>query len=102
VVIVDDEVDTGGSMVQAVNLVKDFGARDVYMVFVHPLLSLNAARRLAELPVKEFVTTDTVPIAQEKLAQMGDRLTVLSIASLLGEVIVRAHQGRSVGEMFNE
>ncbi len=102
VVIVDDEVDTGGSMVQAVNLVKDFGARDVYMIFVHPLLSLNAAKRMAALPVKEFVTTDTIPIPQEKREQLGSRLKVLSVSPLLGEVIVRAHEGRSVGEMFNE
>ena len=102
VIIVDDEVDTGGSMVSAVNLVKECGARDVYMVFVHPILSLNAAERLGALPVKEFVTTDTVPISPEKKAHFGDRLTILSVASLLGEVILRANEGRSVGEMFNE
>jgi ribose-phosphate pyrophosphokinase len=102
VVLVDDEVDTGGSMVQAVNLLKDFGAREVYIVFVHPLLSLNAAKRMASLPVKEFITTDTIPVAEEKREILGDRLKILSVASLLGEVIVRAHEGRSVGEMFNE
>jgi ribose-phosphate pyrophosphokinase len=101
-VLVDDEVDTGGSMVQAVNLLKDFGAREVYIVFRAPLLSLNAAKRMASLPVKEFVTTDTIPIPEEKRAILGDRLRVLSVSSLLGEVIVRAHEGRSVGEMFNE
>jgi ribose-phosphate pyrophosphokinase len=74
VVLVDDEVDTGGSMVQAVNLLKDFGAREVYIVFVHPLLSLNAAKRMASLPVKEFITTDTIPIAEEKREILGDRL----------------------------
>jgi ribose-phosphate pyrophosphokinase len=102
VVLVDDEVDTGGSMVQAVNLLKDFGAREVYIVFVHPLLSLNAAKRMASLPVKEFITTDTIPVAEEKREILGDRLRILSVSSLLGEVIVRAHEGRSVGEMFNE
>jgi ribose-phosphate pyrophosphokinase len=102
VVLVDDELDTGGSMVQAVNLLKDFGAREVYIVFVHPLLSLNASKRLASLPVKEFITTDTIPIPEEKRAVLGERLKILSVASLLGEVIVRAHEGRSVGEMFNE
>jgi ribose-phosphate pyrophosphokinase len=102
VVLVDDEVDTGGSMVQAVNLLKDFGAGDIYMIFVHPLLSLNAAKRLASLPVKEFITTDTIHIPDDKREALGDRLKILSVASLLGEVIVRAHEGRSVGEMFNE
>jgi len=101
-IIVDDEVDTGGSMAQAVNLVKQKGARDVYVVFVHPVFSLNAAERLAALPVKEFIATDTVPVPPEKRAFFGDRLTTISIAPLLGEVICRANEGRSVGELFNE
>jgi ribose-phosphate pyrophosphokinase len=102
VIIVDDEVDTGGSIVQAVNLVKERGARNVYVSFIHPVLSANAAERLSELPVSEFITTDTVPIPQEKSSLFGSRLTVLSIAPLLGEVIARANAGRSVGELFNE
>ena len=101
-IIVDDEVDTGGSIVQAVNLVKDNGARNVYVIFVHPVLSLNAADRLAALPVTEFITTDTVPLSLEKRAFFGDRLRVLSVSPLLGEVILRANEGRSVGELFNE
>jgi ribose-phosphate pyrophosphokinase len=102
VIIVDDEVDTGGSMVQAVNLVKEHGARRIYLVFVHPLLSANAAERLVVLPVEEFITTDTVPLPEAKRALFGDRLRVLSVSCLLGEVIRRANEGRSVGEMFNE
>ncbi|MCE5208023.1 MAG: ribose-phosphate diphosphokinase [Chloroflexi bacterium] len=102
VIIVDDEVDTGGSIVHAVEMVKEHGAKDVYVVFVHPVLSLNAAERLAALPVKQFITTDTIQIPQTKLAHFGDRIKVLTIANLLGEVILRANQGRSVGEMFNE
>lgn len=102
VLIVDDEVDTGGSMVQAVNLARDCGARNVYMVFVHPVFSANAAERLAALPVTEFITTDTIPIPPEKAERFGGRLKTLSIAPLLGEVILRANEGRSVGELFNE
>jgi ribose-phosphate pyrophosphokinase len=102
VVIVDDEVDTGGSMTQAVNLAKDKGARNVYMVFVHPVFSANSADKLANLPVTEFITTDTIPITQEKLGKFGGRLKTLSVAPLLGEVILRANEGRSVGELFNE
>lgn len=101
-VIVDDEIDTGGSMIQAVNLAKDSGARNIYVVFVHPVFSVNAAERLAALPVDEFITTDTVPIPPEKMAFFGGRLTQLSVAPLLGEVIQRANEGRSVGELFNE
>jgi len=84
VLIVDDEVDTGGSMVQAVNLARDCGARNVYMVFVHPVFSANAAERLAALPVTEFITTDTIPIPPEKAERFGGRLKTLSIAPLLG------------------
>ncbi len=102
VILVDDEVDTGDSMVQAVNLLKEKGARDVYMIFVHPVLSATAARRITDLPVKEFVATDTIPIPPEKAVLFGDRLTILSVAPLLGEVITRANEGRSVGELFNE
>ncbi len=102
VILVDDEINTGGSMVHAVEILKDYGAKDIYMVFVHPILSLNAAERLGPLPVKEFITTNTVPIPPEKRVHFGDRLTILSIGDLLSEVILRANQGRSVGAMFNE
>lgn len=102
VILVDDEVDTGGSMVQAVNLLKEIGAQNIYMLFVHAVLSDPAAKNLSKLPVKQIITTDTIPISEEKRKLIGDKLVVLSIAPLLGEVILRAHEGRSVGEMFNE
>jgi ribose-phosphate pyrophosphokinase len=102
VIIVDDELDTGGTIAQAVTIVKEYGARDIYLSFVHPILSGSAAERLASLPVREIVTTNTVPIPPAKAALLGERLTVLSVAPLIGEVIRRTHDGRSVGEMFNE
>jgi ribose-phosphate pyrophosphokinase len=102
VIIVDDEIDTGGSIVQAVNLVKAHGAKRVFVICVHAVLSANAAERLAALPVENYITTNTVPISDTKCALLGDRLKVLSVAPLLGEVICRANEGRSVGEMFNE
>jgi len=85
-----------------VNLVKSKGARDVYLAFVHPILSRNAAERLAALPIKHIITTDSVPISAENMKHLTDRITILSVSPLLGEVIKRAHEGRSVGEMFNE
>ncbi len=102
VIIVDDEVDTGGSIAQAVQLVKREGAREVYLVFVHAILSGGAAHRLSELPIKHIVTTDSVPIPPAKMQFLDGKITILTVASLLGEVIKRAHEGRSVGEMFNE
>lgn len=102
VIIVDDEVDTGGSVAQAVEVVKKNGARDVYLAFIHPIFSKDAAERLAALPIKQIITTDTIPIAAEKMKHLEGRITILSIAPMLGEVIQRAHEGRSVGEMFGE
>jgi ribose-phosphate pyrophosphokinase len=102
VIVVDDEVDTGGSIAQAISVVKSHGARDVYLAFIHPIFSRNAAQRLAELPIQRIITTDTVSIPEVKIKPLEDRLTVLSIAPMIGEVIRRAHEGRSVGEMFNE
>jgi len=102
VIIVDDEVDTGGSIAQAVKVVKNGGARDVYLAFIHPIFSKDAVDILVEQPIKQIITTDTVPIQPEKMKQLEGRITILSIAPMLGEVIRRAHEGRSVGEMFNE
>ena len=101
-IIVDDEVDTGGSIAQAISVAKKHGARDVYLAFIHPIFSRDAVERLAALPVKQIITTDTIPIPAEKTKLLAGRLTILSIAPMLGEVIKRAHEGRSVGEMFNE
>ncbi|MAU01432.1 MAG: ribose-phosphate pyrophosphokinase [Anaerolineaceae bacterium] len=99
VIIVDDLVDTAGSIQEAVQLVKAQGAKDVYIAFTHPVLSDPATERLRSLPVTEIVTTDTIPIPPEK---MLPNMTILSVCELLGEVIIRSHEGRSVGELFNE
>ncbi|MEM7332726.1 MAG: ribose-phosphate diphosphokinase [Chloroflexota bacterium] len=99
VIIVDDLVDTAGSMEQAVKVLKSCGARDVYLSFTHPVLSDPAFSRLGNLPIKEIVTTDTIPVDP---AIKPDNMTILSVDELLGEVIIRTHEGRSVGELFNE
>ena len=99
VIIVDDLVDTAGSIQQAVRLIKEHGAGDVYVAFTHPVLSDPATERLAALPIKELVSLDTIPIPPEN---MLPNMTILSVAGLLGEVILRSHEGRSVGELFNE
>jgi ribose-phosphate pyrophosphokinase len=102
VVLVDDEIDTGRSIAQAVNLIKENGAQRIYVTFVHPIFSGDAVQRLSSLPVTEYITTDSIPIVVEKREAFGNRLTILTVATLLGEVIRRAHEGRSVGQMFNE
>jgi ribose-phosphate pyrophosphokinase len=99
VIIVDDLVDTAGSIQEAVSLVQENGARDVYVGFTHPVLSDPAVERLQRLPIKEIVTTDTLPIPPQK---MLPNMTILTVAEMLGEVILRTHEGRSVGELFDE
>jgi len=104
VIIVDDEVDTGGSMAEAAFLAEKNGARSIYSVFVHPVLSNPAVDRLAASPITHLITTNTIPIlpADIKKLQKGRKMEILDISPLLGEVIRRAHEGRSVGEMFDE
>jgi ribose-phosphate pyrophosphokinase len=99
VLLVDDEVNTAGSIVNAVNVVRAAGAKDVYFAFTHAFLSEKAFERFSDLNLKEIICTNTLPIAKEKLLP---NMTVLSVAPLLSEVILRAHEGRSVGELFKE
>lgn len=99
VVLVDDEVLTGGSLVNAVNILRERGAQDIYLAFTHALLAGQAVERLRNLDVKHIFTTNTVPVPDEKRLPNMD---VLSVAPLLAEVIRRAHEGRSVGELFDE
>lgn len=99
VIIVDDEVDTGGTMCDGIKAMKNAGAKDIYSCFVHALFSGSAVELLCEQPIKEIVTTNSVPLrpgATEKLPN----LKVLSVAPLLSGVIKRVHRGRSVGKMF--
>ena len=96
-IIFDDEIDTGGSLVNAVNVVKENGAKEVYFCCTHPLLSGPAVSRISKSPVKEVVVTDTVPVPPEKRIP---KIKVLSMAPLLGEAIHRIHTGLSVGAMF--
>ena len=99
VILVDDEVLTGGSICEATEILKEHGAEDIYVSFTHALLMENAVQDLAKEPFQEIVTTNTLPIPKEKHLP---NMTILSVAPLLGEVILRAHEGRSVGELFNE
>ena len=96
-ILVDDEIDTGGSITQAANMVKEGGAKSIYACCAHAVLSGPAIDRLRNSPIRELVTTDTVPIPPEKRLP---NITVLSVAPMLAESIARIHTGRSVGAMF--
>jgi ribose-phosphate pyrophosphokinase len=99
VILVDDEVDTAGTLVEAIQLVKQNGARKIFTVCTHATLSHPAVERLRAAPIEEFICTDTVPIPTEKRLP---NFTILSIAPLLAETIARTHAGRSVGEYLHD
>ena len=99
VLLVDDEVNTAGSIVNAVEVVREAGARDVSFAFTHSFFSDKTFERLASLDLKEIIFTNTLPVEKSRLLP---NMTVLSVAPLLSEVILRAHEGRSVGELFDE
>ncbi|NPV07933.1 MAG: ribose-phosphate pyrophosphokinase [Anaerolineae bacterium] len=98
-IIVEDEIATGGTVISAVEILKQQGARDIYIAFTHAVLAGEAVARLAAAEVTELITTNTLAIPAEKRLP---NLTVLSVASLLAEVIRRIHYGISVGELFGE
>jgi ribose-phosphate pyrophosphokinase len=97
--IVDEEIDTAGSLEKVIKALKDRGARDIYALSTHAVLSGSAVQRISESPVKQIAVTDTVPITPEK--RIG-KIEVISIAPLLGEAIRRIHTGQSVGAMFEK
>ena len=98
VLMVDDMITSGGTIRQAVNLVKARGARDIYVAATHPVLCGDAVRRLKESPIKEVTVTDTILLAPEAAAL--ENLKQLSLAPLLGKAIKRIHKHESVSELF--
>jgi len=95
--LIDDEIDTAGSLVTAVATLEQAGVTEIYACCTHPVFSSSATKRIAKSPVKEVVVTDTIPIPESKT---NEKITVLSMASLFGEAIHRIHAGLSVGAMF--
>ncbi len=98
-ILVDDMIDTGGSVVEASKLLKKFGAKEMYALATHPVLSGNAVQKLKDSGIKEAVVTNTIDVPKEK--QSG-KLKILSIAPLLAETIKRTHEGMPVGVVYDE
>ena len=94
----DDEIDTGGTIVSAASALADHGVKEVFCCVTHPVLSRDGPDLMAKSNFSEVVVTDTIPMSPEK---RNGKITVLSVAPLLGEAIYRIHRGLSVGEMFN-
>ncbi len=97
-VIIDDEIDTAGSLMEAVNALVEHGAREIYSCATHGVFSPPALERILASPITEIVVTDTIPLPA---GTDRSRITVLKVAPLFGEAIRRIHRGESVGALFS-
>jgi len=99
-IIVDDEIATGGTVLEQVAALDEAGANPAYISVTHPVLAGPAPERLSHSAIREVVVTNTIPVPGEK--QANGKIKVLSIAPLLAEAILRIHQHRSVSQVFSE
>jgi len=99
ILIIDDMIDTGGTLLAAVDILMENGADTIYAACTHPVFSGNALQKLRESPVKEVVVTDTIPLSLREGNE--NKVKVLSVAPLLGEAIKRIHQNMSVSSLFD-
>lgn len=97
VLIVDDIVDTAGTLVNGVNLLKAKGAQDIYVACTHAVLSGKAVERIQNSPIKEIFFTDSLSIPKKKLIP---KIRVLSVSSLFADAIIRIHEERSISDLF--
>jgi len=97
-IIIDDIIDTAGTITLAANALVEAGARDVYACCTHPVLSGPAIARIADSKIRELVVTNTIPLTQEQLI---DKIKVLSVAPIIGEAIIRVHEELSVSKLFD-
>ena len=98
-VVFDDEVDTAGSMIETANVLKEFGAKEIYAGCTHGVLSGPAIERIKNSPFKELVITNTIPLPPEKQI---DQIKVLSIAPLFAEAIKRLYEHKPMGDLFEK
>lgn len=96
--ILDDMVDTAGTLTEASNIIQDNGALEVHAFCSHPVLSGPAIDRINKSALKSLVVTDTIPLKNE--AVTCEKIKVLTIANLVGEAIIRSHRGDSVNSLF--
>ena len=96
-IIVDDEIDTAGTLIQIVDALEREGVTEMYACATHAVLSDPAVARIAASNLREVVVTDSIPIPPEK---RGGKIKVVTLAPLIAEAIVRIHRGQSVGALF--
>ena len=97
-VIIDDLVDTAGSLTEAAAALLKFGAKEVYACCTHAILTPPAIARIEKSPIKELVVTNTIPLTDDK---KSEKIKVLSVAPIMGEAILRIYNEMSVSQLFN-
>ncbi|HRS21179.1 MAG TPA: ribose-phosphate diphosphokinase [Clostridia bacterium] len=97
-IIIDDMVDTAGTLVNAGKVLKDMGAKDIYVACTHPVLSGPAFERIRDSVIKELIVTNTIPLPVGKPV---DKIKVLSVAPLFAEAIKRIYEGLSLSKLFD-
>jgi ribose-phosphate pyrophosphokinase len=97
VVVIDDMIDTGGTLLQAVDALKREGARRILACGVHPVLSGSAIARIEASALEEVIVTNSIPLGPEK---RNKKIMVLTVAPLLAEAIRRIHAEESVSGLF--
>jgi ribose-phosphate pyrophosphokinase len=98
-IIIDDLIDTGGSVIGGANALLERGAREVYVACTHAVFSGDAAERLLASPITKIIITDTVPLARDK---RDSKIEVVSVSGMLADAIKRIHLEGSVSELFSE
>jgi len=102
VILIDDMIDTAGTICQSANKLKELGAKNVHIMATHGILSKEAPIRLRECVANSVILTDTIDISNKKREIIGDKLTVLNTAKLFGEALERIYTNRSLSELFFE
>jgi len=97
-VLVDDMVDTAGTLTQAAKALKDKGAASVYACCTHPVFSGNAVEKIGQSEISKIIVTDTIPLSEK--ASNSKKIKVLTISEILGEAIKRIHEESSVSSLF--
>ena len=98
ILIRDDMVDSAGTLIRGAEVLKKKGAKHIYAACTHPVLSGEAISKLEQSPIEHLYVTNTIPIPEDKKSEM---ITVLSVAELLGEAILRIHEERSISSLFD-
>lgn len=97
VIMMDDIIDTAGTIASSAEALKDYGVKDVYVCCTHAVFSGPAIARLEKAPIKEVVVTNTIPLPKERKL---DKIKILSVAPIFGEAIIRIYEDQSVSELF--